>query len=64
MAVCFFFRIHAEFQLNKADMDPFWFTPAQFTGHLLISRDATVVKDFHLFVPTKQKLNVGQYFAQ
>lgn len=52
------YRIHAEFQLNKPPLHPFWFTPAQFSGRLIINRDATIVKFFHMSVP-ERNLNVG-----
>ncbi|GIY51207.1 selenoprotein N [Caerostris extrusa] len=51
------FRMHAEFQLNKPPLHPFWFTPSQFQGRLIISKDATVVKFFYMGVPDT-KLNV------
>uniref|UniRef100_A0A8C4N505 Selenoprotein N n=1 Tax=Eptatretus burgeri TaxID=7764 RepID=A0A8C4N505_EPTBU len=53
-----FFRIHAEFQLNEPPGLPFWFTPAQFTGHITIAWDASHVRDFHLYVPSNRSLNV------
>ena len=53
------FRIHAEFQLNQPPHYPFWFTPAQFTGHLTISKDGRHVHSFNMFVPNEKKLNVG-----
>uniref|UniRef100_W5KUT1 Selenoprotein N n=1 Tax=Astyanax mexicanus TaxID=7994 RepID=W5KUT1_ASTMX len=40
------FRIHAEFQLNE------------FAGHIILSRDASHVRDFHLYVPNDKSLNV------
>lgn len=52
-------RIHAEFQLNRPPFYPFWFTPAQFKGHLTISRDGSHIIDFHLYVPDDKRLNVG-----
>lgn len=52
------FRIHAEFQLNEAPFPPFWFTPAQFMGHIIMSKDGTKVYDFHMYVPTDKRLNV------
>lgn len=52
------FRIHAEFQLNRPPFYPFWFTPAQFKGHLTISRDGSHIIDFHLYVPDDKRLNV------
>lgn len=52
------FRIHAEFQLNDVPDFPFWFTPGQFTGHIIISRDSSHVRQFHLYVPNDRSLNV------
>lgn len=52
------FRIHAEFQLNEVPNFPFWFTPGQFAGHIVLSRDASHVRDFHLYVPNDKSLNV------
>lgn len=52
------FRIHAEFQLSEPPSFPFWFSPGQFTGHIIISKDATHVRDFRLFVPNHRSLNV------
>lgn len=52
------FRLHVEFQLNEPPRLPFWFTPAQFTGQLLMSRDLTKVLNFHLYVPNDRRLNV------
>lgn len=52
------FRIHAEFQLNDVPDFPFWFTPGQFTGNIVISKDASHVRHFQLFVPTDRSLNV------
>uniref|UniRef100_A0A8C4T3Q7 Selenoprotein N n=1 Tax=Erpetoichthys calabaricus TaxID=27687 RepID=A0A8C4T3Q7_ERPCA len=52
------FRIHAEFQLNDIPDFPFWFSPAQFTGHIVLSKDSTHVREFRLFVPNNRSLNV------
>ncbi|KAL7873747.1 hypothetical protein AOLI_G00128180 [Acnodon oligacanthus] len=52
------FRIHAEFQLNEVPNFPFWFTPGQFAGHIVLSKDASHVRDFHLYVPNDKSLNV------
>uniref|UniRef100_A0A2R8MRR0 Selenoprotein N n=1 Tax=Callithrix jacchus TaxID=9483 RepID=A0A2R8MRR0_CALJA len=52
------FRIHAEFQLSEPPDFPFWFSPAQFTGHIILSKDATHIRDFRLFVPNHRSLNV------
>uniref|UniRef100_A0A4W3J8G2 Selenoprotein N n=1 Tax=Callorhinchus milii TaxID=7868 RepID=A0A4W3J8G2_CALMI len=52
------FRIHAEFQLNEPPDFPFWFTPGQFTGNIVISKDASHVRDFWMNVPNDRSLNV------
>ncbi|VDI31112.1 selenoprotein N [Mytilus galloprovincialis] len=52
------FRLHAEFQLSEPPNNPMWFTPAQFTGNLIISRDYRKIIYFHMYVPTDKKLNV------
>lgn len=52
------FRIHAEFQLNDVPNFPFWFTPGQFTGNVVLSKDGSHVRHFHLFVPNNKSLNV------
>ncbi|CAL8273166.1 unnamed protein product [Merluccius merluccius] len=52
------FRVHAEFQLNEVPDFPFWFTPGQFTGNIVISKDASHVRHFHLYVPNDRSLNV------
>ena len=40
------FRIHAEFKLKDG-----WFTPSQFTGHLVVDRIAEKVAFFEMYVP-------------
>ena len=40
------FRIHAEFKLGDG-----WFTPSQFTGHLIINRPEETVTFFQMHVP-------------
>ena len=40
------FRIHAEFKLKEG-----WFTPSQFTGHLVINRKEEKVAFFEMYVP-------------
>ncbi|MCE2414746.1 hypothetical protein J4G07_12140 [Candidatus Poribacteria bacterium] len=40
------FRVHAEFQLGDG-----WFTPSQFTGHLIINRSKESVSFFQMRVP-------------
>uniref|UniRef100_H3A241 Selenoprotein N n=1 Tax=Latimeria chalumnae TaxID=7897 RepID=H3A241_LATCH len=52
------FRIHSEFQLNEPPGFPFWFSPAQFTGHIVLSKDSSHVREFRLFVPNNRSLNV------
>lgn len=52
------FRMHAEFQLNVAPLLPFWFTPGQFLGNIVIKRDGSHVKSFKLSVPNNKSLNV------
>lgn len=52
------FRIHAEFQLNDVPNFPFWFTPGQFTGNIVLSKDGLHVRHFHLNVPNNRSLNV------
>ncbi|RUS70570.1 hypothetical protein EGW08_021669, partial [Elysia chlorotica] len=52
------FRVHAEFQLNEPPRDPFWFSPAQFSGSLIMARDGSSVEHFHLYVPAERNLNV------
>lgn len=54
-------RIHAEFQLNDPPYYPFWFTPAQFKGNLIISRDGSHIEYFHMYVPTDKRLNIGMF---
>lgn len=52
------FRIHAEFQLNDVPDFPFWFTPGKFIGNIVLSKDASHVRHFHLHVPNDRSLNV------
>ena len=40
------FRIHAEFKLKDG-----WFTPSQFTGHLVVDRNKEKVAFFEMYVP-------------
>ena len=40
------FRIHAEFKLEDG-----WFTPSQFTGHLVIDRTKEKIAFFEMYVP-------------
>ncbi|OWF47391.1 selenoprotein N-like [Mizuhopecten yessoensis] len=52
------FRFHAEFQLNDNSKQPFWFTPSQFAGRLVIEADGSHVDFFHVTVPSDKSLNV------
>lgn len=52
------FRIHAEYQLNEPPLLPFWFTPGQFLGNIVIKKDGSFVSSFHLAVPNNRSLNV------
>ena len=56
-------RIHAEFQLNELPNYPFWFTPAQFTGSIIITTDLKHIVLFNFYVPADKKLNVGKWDA-
>jgi hypothetical protein len=51
-------RSHAEYQLNSKPDLPFWFTPAQFNGRLVISKDFKHLLSFKLWVPTNKQLNI------
>ena len=53
-------RIHAEFQLNEPPFYPYWFTPGQLAGNMVIKRDASKLIHFQAYVPTDNKLNVGK----
>lgn len=52
------FRVHAEFQLNEPPYNPFWFTPAQFTGNIIVTKDYKHIVYFNVYVPSDKKLNV------
>ena len=52
-------RLHVEFQLNEEPHFPFWFTPAQFAGRLIIDRLSEHVEHFELVLPTDKQLNIG-----
>ena len=54
-------RVHAEFQLNSEPDYPFWLTPAQFAGRLVVNKTSDHVEYFELFLPTDKQLNVGEY---
>ena len=45
------FRIHAEFLLDK-DADAY-FTPAQFTGRLILNRNDGTIREFWLYLPPR-----------
>ncbi|CAF4372621.1 unnamed protein product, partial [Adineta steineri] len=50
--------MHAEFQLNTPPYHPFWYTPAQFQGRLIIRDDASEITYFNMYVPNEKRLNV------
>jgi hypothetical protein len=57
------FRIHAEFYLTPADWDPLapidaWYSPAHFSGRILVNKRAGTVDCFRLALPTDKALNV------
>ena len=52
-------RSHIEFQLNTEPSYPFWFTPAQLAGRLIITKDASHIEYFEMSLPTKNALNIG-----
>ena len=52
-------RSHVEFQLHEPPELPFWFTPAQFAGHLVISKDYSHIVKFEMELPTTKTLNIG-----
>lgn len=58
------FRIHAEFQLNQLPNFPFWFTPAQFTGRLILTQDLKHIVHFNMYVPNNKKLNVDMEWLE
>ena len=45
------FRIHAEFQLDREARA--YFTPAQFTGRLILNRNNGTIRDFRLHLPPR-----------
>jgi len=49
-----------EFQLNQEPHLPFWFTPAQFSGRLIINFKATHIEFFEFKLPTQKQLNIGE----
>jgi hypothetical protein len=58
------FRVHAEFYLTPddwpAELPPIgaWYTPAFFTGQILVNTQAGAVEHFRLELPTDKALNV------
>lgn len=57
-------RVHAEFQLNEEPNFPFWFTPAQFSGRLIMDREGEHIEYFEMALPANKQLNIGQYSLQ
>ncbi len=55
----FHYRVHAEFQLNSVPDYPFWFTPAQFSGRIIMNHDSEHIYYFELELPTDHLLNIG-----
>ena len=55
-----FSRAHVEFQLNTYPDLPFWFTPAQFAGRLIMSKDSSHIVLFEMEVPNNRSLNIGR----
>jgi hypothetical protein len=57
-------RIHAEFNLTPKEFQrhllpvKLWYTPAYFTGHMLVNRKAGTVDYFRLGVPVDKSLNI------
>lgn len=52
------FRSHVEFQLNDPPLRPFWFTPSQFSGRVVIKEDGSALHHFSAQVPNGRSLNV------
>ena len=61
LCTLYFKRVHAEYQLNTHPDYPFWFTPAQFSGRLVVDYDCQHVYHFELKLPTDNQLNIGIY---
>lgn len=57
---CVYCRAHVEFQLNEVPYYPFWFTPAQFAGRLIINTSSGELLHFELSLPSEKPLNVGE----
>ena len=58
-----FCRSHVEFQLNELPHYPFWFTPAQLAGRLVVNTSSSQVLHFELALPTDRQLNVGKLIS-
>ena len=58
--VCLLCRSHVEFQLNELPHYPFWFTPAQLAGRLVVNTSSSQILHFELALPTDRQLNVGE----
>src|SRR5262249_27516509 len=54
------FRVHGEYYLTPDDkpLVKTWYTPAYFSGHLLVNRKKGTVDYFRLGIPTDKALNV------
>jgi len=57
------FRVHAEYYVTPKDWDAkqpifAWYTPAYFTGRVLINKQKGTVEHFRLALPTEKALNV------
>jgi hypothetical protein len=57
------FRVHAEFFITPKVAGPLqsvaaWYTPAYFTGRLLVNKETGTVEHFRLALPTEKALNV------
>jgi hypothetical protein len=57
------FRIHAEFYVTPDDLGPWsavgaWYTPAYFSGRVLVNEQTGTVDHFRLELPTDKTLNV------
>ena len=67
-----FFRVHAEFNLDKYDWytpaeisqlaktfgDDLWYTPAHLSGRMIVNRKTGTIEYFCLKIPTEKSLNV------
>jgi hypothetical protein len=57
------FRVHAEFYVTPKDWDPkqpifAWYTPAYFSGRLVVNKKAGTVEHFRFALATEKALNV------